>query len=301
MSRNGLVFILMLVAVFTGIICFVSVKFKNEQLARKEAVRALYANSWSSAVREKVVEDSVWPLIQMPESLKAGFVGFAVEKVTKNVAYIDKEVEEFIDSMPKKGIGVDLGITFIGADDDPNPKLDTFEYGVRVYGVFQGSPALRAGLCEGDTIVSIDGEAMHLTTTNDMASKEQSEALVSRAVTKIQKNDQTLVLQVERQHSSARGGKPQVLTIRISERNAFDRFRDRETLIHNWKAASQYALGSLTRALKVGEDVSTGIDKSNTPTGIALSSIIARERDLKDIQESYMRGLELARVDKCKS
>lgn len=272
---------------------FFALQYNGERKATEEAVSALYRTAWTSAAAEKEAGDSVWVLMQMPNSLKPGFIGFVANKVKDDLLMSDHYLKEFVDNMPQKGIGIRLANLLVHQSNDGRET-----YGIKIHAVIEASPADRAGLCGGDRILAIDGEPMSVTPLRGETNR-QTEALAERAITKIRANDQVLVLEIIREADTA-GKKPKEFTVRISEHNAYDHLRDRQKIIDDWNLFSDDARRQLAVALQIGESISHGTDMVHIPHGVVLRDIIQRDRDLKEMQGQFVGQIE-GFVTKCAS
>ncbi|OGZ07515.1 MAG: hypothetical protein A3D65_06015 [Candidatus Lloydbacteria bacterium RIFCSPHIGHO2_02_FULL_50_13] len=207
------------VPIFLAVIFVAVAKYQSEETARKEVTSALYEVVLETMKAEASGLSPHYLYRTIPVDARPGFLGYMAAWAKEVVDIADRPIEEFLKLTPQKGIGVNMRVIGLGPSDR-NSK--SYAYGVLVNCVLAESPASRAGLCEGDQILAIDGEAMNISVPPEETA-DQMKMLGERAVARLHENDETIILQI------ARDGKK--LTLRISEHNAFDHLRDHEKVV----------------------------------------------------------------------
>ncbi|MEK7118360.1 MAG: PDZ domain-containing protein [Patescibacteria group bacterium] len=265
------------------LIVFVSM-YGQEKAARQETATALYETVWG-AMKEKGDSLDVY-YSKIPADARPGFLGFVAADMKADMATDNQKIGEFLNSIPQKGIGINFGVLPLSW---PNGNSGVAVFGIRIIDVFAGSPASRAGLCAGDQILAIDGDAMNVSSPLDQVA-EQTKALTDRAKANIKGNEQTIVMNV------ARGGKN--ITVRISEHNAFEHLRDHAKVMNDWMLASQTARAKFELALKRIEDLSEA--PGTTPiirfginmVATTLKEVLQYRNELRDLRMKFLEGLQ---------
>lgn len=260
--------------------------YQTEKIARKEVTTALY-DVVLETMKSGTGDLSPHYLYRMiPVDARPGFMGYVASWAKETVALADQPVREFLKSVPEKGVGVRVGVMGLGQSDH-NPQ--NYSYGVRIYDVFANTPAARAGLCKGDQILTIDGEAMSVSVPSEKVA-DQTRLLSERAADKLLENKENTTLQVDRY------GKK--LTIRISEHNAFEHLRDHEKVMNDWAAASQVVLTRLGTEMGKIELLSEA--PSNSPiirlgtdlVAGTLKELLQSHGELRDLRANFMNNLQ---------